>query len=357
MQICADPWGLSSFRHRISRYDRFSSLTAAHRHHTRQRRRSVAGGRSARRALRHGRRVGDIFDAVVPVVRRAGAVARIGASGVRAVDTVEHLNVSRARFAADHVAGGTYARRDRGTEADEAREREAGRACNHAVGDDASHQARVRRRAVVRFALGRRACRAGSIDVAAGLLDPSNNASVALSIPRPTLELAPIAPSIKQFTKGAWGMTTIQKAPICEVDGCLEIGPVQSTCNAPSAGFAARIDSQTKGGITFRWRVRSTGMSPRSIQVTVATPGSKPNVVQKQDPFDDGRHCVSVRVLVGQTSNRSLRSDYRIRACALWGRAPFGSVACTLLAIPSHNIVEEQIRAVIVSLGSGNPAG
>lgn len=121
---------------------------------------------------------------------------------------------------------------------------------------------------------------AGSVDVAAGLLDPSQNASAALSSPRKLLELAPKAASITTFAKGAWGMTTIQTMPICEADGCLEIGPIQTTCNPPSAGFAARIDAKGKSKITIRWRVRSTGQGARNLEVTLATPGTKPTVVE-----------------------------------------------------------------------------
>ena len=118
-----------------------------------------------------------------------------------------------------------------------------------------------------------------SLGVAAGLLDPSGNASAGVSTPIAYLDV-PLATDFSGSTAPAmWGAATIASSPeSCgTASTCFEIGPLDGPCNAEPGGIAGRLPATgTTLAITYRIRVASQYEAPQwpaGLGVSFATPG------------------------------------------------------------------------------------
>ena len=126
---------------------------------------------------------------------------------------------------------------------------------------------------------------AQSLNVAAGIADPTGNASSSLQTPASFLDV-PLAAAFDATTLPAqWGpVAVVSGAAACGADGvsCLEIGPVTGPCQGqPTAGIAGRLSAAGHGTLTIKYRVRAASqygqpylMSPFGF--SLATPGAAP---------------------------------------------------------------------------------
>ena len=126
---------------------------------------------------------------------------------------------------------------------------------------------------------------AQSLNVAAGIADPTGNASSSLQTPASFLDV-PLAAAFDATTLPAqWGpVAVVSGATACGADGvsCLEIGPVTGPCQGQAtAGIAGRLSAAGHGTLTMKYRVRAASqygqpylMSPFGF--SLATPGAAP---------------------------------------------------------------------------------
>lgn len=119
-----------------------------------------------------------------------------------------------------------------------------------------------------------------SLGVAAGLLDPSGNASPSVATPVQFLDV-PLAAAFSGSTAPAmWGKATVASSPeSCgQAAACFEIGPLDGPCGAEPGGIAGRLVANgSKISITYRLRVASEFSQPQwpsGLGLSLATPGT-----------------------------------------------------------------------------------
>lgn len=101
-----------------------------------------------------------------------------------------------------------------------------------------------------------------TFSIAAGLLDPSGNASASYATPIAILDVGKKVgtftfDSTDVTTPGTWGQAKTITGGACDVGGCMELGPTSpSPCDMTAHGVAGRLDATGKSNVVIRYRVR-----------------------------------------------------------------------------------------------------
>jgi hypothetical protein len=119
---------------------------------------------------------------------------------------------------------------------------------------------------------------AATLGVAGGLVDPSGNASSALSTQLTFVDVPKAATFSGATPPAMWGKSQIATgSDACGTSSsCVEIGPIQGPCTVEAGGIAGRLDANgSKLSVTFRLRAASQYGQPYwgGVAFSVASPG------------------------------------------------------------------------------------
>jgi hypothetical protein len=118
-----------------------------------------------------------------------------------------------------------------------------------------------------------------TFSVAGGLVDPSGNASSAVSTPLTFLDVPKAAAFSGATPPAMWGATQVASGTeSCgTASSCIEIGPLDGPCTAQAGGLAARLDATSAKTISvvYRMRIASQYGQPYfgGTGFSLATPG------------------------------------------------------------------------------------
>ena len=119
-----------------------------------------------------------------------------------------------------------------------------------------------------------------TFSVAGGLVDPSGNASSAVSTPLTFLDVPKAAAFSGATPPAMWGQTQVATgSDACgTASSCIEIGPLDGPCSAQAGGLAGRLDATGAKtiAVTYRMRVASQYGQPyfNGAGFSLATPGA-----------------------------------------------------------------------------------